>query len=344
MFQVRSQVNESTSARRAAAVADEVVEIEASAPRRGSRTLALSRRVVAMTVAGTLSAAALFTFAFTSRGADVDTSTEAANAAMAVPAAAASAAEMGFADRSREVSRSAVRSNLTDATTDENLKERAAAMGASVESAVAEEWQTNAAVRDRLMDEDMELVSAQSEKLKKEAEDAARRLAEAKKAAAAAKASGVDSSSLSAEDVSNLTSKGASMPVKSNFRVGAGYGATGKWSRYHTGQDFPAPRGTPIYAVASGVVLSSTAGGWAGTNVVIQHSNGGSTLYAHMSRKVVSPGKTVKAGQLIGFVGNTGRSTGPHLHLEYYKPGVTPGDVYKASNPMSFLRSIGARG
>ena len=78
--------------------------------------------------------------------------------------------------------------------------------------------------------------------------------------------------------------------------------------------------------------------------MVIQHSNGGSTLYAHMSRKAVSPGSTVKAGQLIGYVGNTGRSFGSHLHFEYYKPGVTPGDVYNASNPMSFLSSLGVRG
>jgi len=74
---------------------------------------------------------------------------------------------------------------------------------------------------------------------------------------------------------------------------------------------------------------------------VIQHSNGGATLYAHMSKRVVRPGEAVTAGQLIGYVGNTGRSFGAHLHFEYYKPGVTPGDVYSASNPMSFLRSLG---
>nr|WP_255622043.1 M23 family metallopeptidase [Tessaracoccus sp. OS52] len=130
------------------------------------------------------------------------------------------------------------------------------------------------------------------------------------------------------------------MPVKSGYRVGAGFGATGSWSRYHTGQDFPAPSGTKIYAAASGIVLSPTSGSWAGINVVIQHSDG-STLYAHMSKRVVKPGQAVKAGQLIGYVGNTGNSYGPHLHFEYYKPGVTPGDVYSASNPISFLRGLG---
>ena len=131
------------------------------------------------------------------------------------------------------------------------------------------------------------------------------------------------------------------MPLKSNYRVGAGFGATGSWSRHHTGQDFPAPSGTPIYAVASGIVLSPTAGGWAGTNVVIQHSNGGATLYAHMSQRVASTGQAVTAGQLIGYVGNTGRSFGAHLHMEYYSPGVTPGQVYEASDPLAFMRSVG---
>lgn len=334
-------MNQSHNARRAVS-ADDVVEIEASTPtsaRRGSRTLALSRRVVAATLAGTLSAAALFAFAFNSRGSDADAVSEALSADLAVPAAAAQAAQMGFADRSQEVTRSTVRNDLTAAIADENSKERSEVLSESVESAAAEAWKTNATLRDQLMDEDMVLVQAQADKLKKEAEEAARKLEEARKAAAAM---GVQTTEdLSEEDIANLTSSAGSMPLKSGFRMGAGFGARGSWSRYHTGQDFPAPSGTPIYAVASGVVLSSTAGGWAGTNVVLQHSNGGSTLYAHMSQKVVSPGQTVKAGQLIGYVGNTGRSFGAHLHLEYYQPGVTPGDVYSASNPISFIRSLG---
>lgn len=329
------------AARRAADAADDLVELTpATSPARRSSTPAFSfsRRVVALAVSSALSVGALFAFAYASRGGDVDAAGESAE--IAVPAAAASAAAAGFADRSQEVSRSSVRDNLTAAVADENAQERAAAMGASVESAAEAEWMTNASERQRLMDADMQLVSAQSAKLKKEAEEAARKLAEAKKAA---EAMGVSTTGMSAKEIEDLTTKGGSMPVKSNYRIGAGFGATGSWSRYHTGQDFPAPVGTPIYAVASGVVLSPTAGGWAGINVVIQHSNGGSTLYAHMSGKKVRPGQTVKAGQLIGYVGNTGRSFGAHLHLEYYKPGVTPGDVYAASNPMTFLRSLGVR-
>ena len=331
-------MNDDTSvrnARRAAELFDDVVEIDAHPARRSTPArFAVSRRVLALGVAGALSVSALFAFAFTSRG-NVDAAGESLDAA--VPAAAASAAAAGFADRSQEVSRSAVRSNLSEAVADENAKQREAALGASVESATEAEWMTSSTERQRLMEEDLALVAAQSAKLKKEAEEAAQRLEEAKRAAAAA----AGTSNLTSDDVANLTTKGGSMPVKSNYRIGAGFGATGSWSRYHTGQDFPAPVGTPIYAAAAGVVLSPTAGGWAGINVVIQHSNGGSTLYAHMSRKVVSTGQTVRPGQLIGYVGTTGRSFGAHLHFEYYKPGVTPGDVYSASNPMTFLRSLG---
>ncbi len=329
------------TARRAALPAGDVDVVElpqtTGRARRSSGTrFSISRRLVAIAVSGTLAAGALFGVAFAAR--DTGTEVAAESADLAVPAAAASAAAAGFADRSQEVSRASVRDNLTAAVADENADARAAQLGASVESAAEAEWMTSASERERLMDEDMKLVAAQSEKLKKEAEEAARKLAEAKKAAAAM---GLSTAGLSKEDIDNLIDASGSMPVRSNYRMGAGFGATGSWSRYHTGQDFPAPTGTPIYAAASGVVLSPTAGGWAGINVVIQHANGGSTLYAHMSGRTVSPGQTVKAGQLIGYVGNTGRSFGSHLHFEYYKPGTTPGDIYSASNPLTFLRSLG---
>ena len=263
------------------------------------------------------------------------------DASAAIPAAAADAAAKGFADRTEDASRNAVRANLTDAVADETAKDREAAIDAAVDHTHEEMTAEQAAERDRLMEADMQLVAQQADKLKQEAEQAAARMEQARQAAANM---GVDVGNLTSEEILALTTGGASLPVKSNYRIGAGFGATGIWARYHTGQDFPAPAGTPVYAPVSGIVLSPTSASWAGTNIVIMHPNGGSTLYAHLSKRVVSAGQVVKVGDLIGYVGNTGRSFGAHLHFEYYKPGTTPGDVYSASNPMTFLRSMGYNG
>jgi murein DD-endopeptidase MepM/ murein hydrolase activator NlpD len=85
------------------------------------------------------------------------------------------------------------------------------------------------------------------------------------------------------------------------------------------GVDLAAPVGTPIYAAASGQVVISRSGAWNGgygNYIVISHSNGTQTLYSHNSSNVVSQGETVAQGQVIGYVGNTGKSTGPHVHFE----------------------------
>ncbi|WP_221933001.1 M23 family metallopeptidase [Tessaracoccus rhinocerotis] len=316
----------------------EVVLEDAPRAARRRRVSRLGRGVVGATLAGVLAAGSLFGFAFSQRGASEDFSSEELSVEVAIPEAAAAAAAQGFADRTQDASRNAVRSGLTGAVAGEAAKTREEILESSIEGAQEVMTESARQQRDAEMDADMELVAAQADKLKKEAEEAQRRLEEARKAAV-----GLDPDHvISNDDLAAATSGGASMPVKSNgFRMGASFGQRGSWSRYHTGQDFPAPVGTPIYAAASGIVLSPTSGGWAGINVVIQHSNGGATLYAHMSKRVVRPGEAVTAGQLIGYVGNTGRSFGAHLHFEYYKPGVTPGDVYSASNPMSFLRSLG---
>jgi len=91
------------------------------------------------------------------------------------------------------------------------------------------------------------------------------------------------------------------------------------------GIDLAAPTGTPIYASASGTVLLARGGynGGYGNMVIIQHPNGTKTLYAHMSKLATSTGATVAQGELIGYIGSTGRSTGPHLHFE----------VFNAKNP-----------
>ncbi|WOP18762.1 peptidoglycan DD-metalloendopeptidase family protein [Raineyella sp. LH-20] len=135
---------------------------------------------------------------------------------------------------------------------------------------------------------------------------------------------------------------GGATPLKpGTYTLGARFGAVGSWSRYHTGQDFPAPIGTPIYAAAAGVIAPANGGSWAGNHVVIDHPGGGATLYAHMSSTAVRVGQQVQAGQLIGYVGVTGRSFGPHLHWEYYPNAKTVGDPYTAANPVPWLAARG---
>lgn len=98
----------------------------------------------------------------------------------------------------------------------------------------------------------------------------------------------------------------------------------------HTGLDFPADPGTPILAAAGGVVLSAGPHPQYGQLVELDHGNGLVTRYAHTSKMLVKPGDLVKRGQTIAAVGNTGRSTGPHLHFEVLVEGVQ-------QNPARFL-------
>jgi murein DD-endopeptidase MepM/ murein hydrolase activator NlpD len=98
------------------------------------------------------------------------------------------------------------------------------------------------------------------------------------------------------------------------------HGGISQYFRYggHTGIDYRANVGTPIRAAASGVVIQVSTGwsGGYGNQIVVSHGNGVATRYAHLSRISVSPGDTVSQGETIGLSGNSGRSTGPHLHFE----------------------------
>jgi murein DD-endopeptidase MepM/ murein hydrolase activator NlpD len=92
------------------------------------------------------------------------------------------------------------------------------------------------------------------------------------------------------------------------------------YTKLHKGTDFAAPTGTPIYAAGNGRITSYGANGSFGNHAKIEHANGYTTTYAHMSRfaKGLKRGSSVKQGQVIGYVGTTGRSTGPHLHYEVH--------------------------
>ncbi|HLN53696.1 MAG TPA: M23 family metallopeptidase [Lentimicrobium sp.] len=92
-----------------------------------------------------------------------------------------------------------------------------------------------------------------------------------------------------------------------------------KVSKFHEGIDFTASVGTEIYATGDGIVVQSDRKGGYGKCITINHGFGYSTLYAHLSKIDVKPGQKVKRGQIIGRVGNTGKSTAPHLHYEVHK-------------------------
>jgi murein DD-endopeptidase MepM/ murein hydrolase activator NlpD len=87
----------------------------------------------------------------------------------------------------------------------------------------------------------------------------------------------------------------------------------------HNGVDFGTPRGTPVHAAANGTVIIVRNTGWNGgygNYIVVTHPNGTQTLYAHLTNAIVAPGQAVTQGQTIGYSGNTGKSTGAHLHFE----------------------------
>ena len=104
-----------------------------------------------------------------------------------------------------------------------------------------------------------------------------------------------------------------------------------KTNKMHTGMDFTAPIGTPIYATGNGTVQSAEydKGGY-GNCVIINHGYGYHTLYGHMTRFTAYPGQQVKRGDVIGYIGSTGKSTGPHVHYEVIKNGdkINPVNFY----------------
>lgn len=104
-------------------------------------------------------------------------------------------------------------------------------------------------------------------------------------------------------------------PLKSGVRTSA-YGWRARWNRPHRGVDINLNVGDPVYCVFPGVVRVATAMGGYGNVIVVRHYNGLETVYGHLSKIKVKPHQEVQAGTVIGLGGNTGHSTGPHLHFE----------------------------
>lgn len=131
------------------------------------------------------------------------------------------------------------------------------------------------------------------------------------------------------EDYRSLGSGRFLWPVPHFYKVSSEFGP--RRGKHHDGIDIPAPRGTPIVAVDSGVVIYSDNGirGY-GNMVVLAHSDELFTVYAHNKKNLVIKGDKVKRGEIIAHVGNTGRSSGPHLHFEIRVKN-------KVRNPAQFL-------
>lgn len=116
-------------------------------------------------------------------------------------------------------------------------------------------------------------------------------------------------------------------PVDTQYRIGAKFGPRVhplyNTVRQHNGVDIIAPEGTNVYATADGevVILEDSTKGSSGIYIIINHGGIFSTMYSHLSERLVKDGQEIKRGDIIGKVGNTGRSTGPHLHYEVMKNG-----------------------
>lgn len=139
-----------------------------------------------------------------------------------------------------------------------------------------------------------------------------------------------------------LASIPAIQPVsnKDLSRIASGFGyridPIYKTVKFHAGLDFTAPSGTPIYATGDGVVEEASLSdvGY-GNHVVVRHGYGYKTLYGHMLRTKVKNGQTIKRGDVLGWVGSTGKSTGPHCHYEVMKNGEKVDPVYFFFNDLS---------
>jgi murein DD-endopeptidase MepM/ murein hydrolase activator NlpD len=116
------------------------------------------------------------------------------------------------------------------------------------------------------------------------------------------------------------------LPVDHYELTGRFGDTSGLWSTVHTGLDFAAPYGTDIRSVTAGVVVSSAYDGSYGLKTVVRAPDGTVLWYCHQSDASVSPGQHVEPGDLIGAIGDSGNTTGPHLHLEVHPHGGDPVD------------------
>ena len=158
---------------------------------------------------------------------------------------------------------------------------------------------------------------------------------------------GLSKQSYSFDTITNLVNKKSEMlrcipairPMPNIYEISSGFGRRYhpilKTLRPHTGIDIAAKKGTPVYATADGTISNQKPGSGYGNVIVINHGYSYQTLYAHLSKKAVKPGQKVTRGQIIGYVGNTGLSLGPHLHYEVIKDGTYVNPIHYFFNDIT---------
>ena len=173
----------------------------------------------------------------------------------------------------------------------------------------------------------LEAARARVDEQQRVSRDRTRKAVEQKTAAAAAKAKAL----AAAEAERRARHKWVKPIAGATFTSGYGW----RWGRMHNGNDFATPIGTPLVAMSSGTVTFVGQDGGYGNKVEIEYWDGTVSWYAHMSNFNVTVGQQVSPGDLVGSTGNTGSSTGPHLHLEIHPDGGA------AVNPAPWLHEHG---
>ncbi len=179
--------------------------------------------------------------------------------------------------------------------------------------------------------------AAEAERAAAEAAEAARKTEKAERSASAAAAAAAEKATADSGRTAgkaDTSSLGGAVQLVTG-RVTSGFGA--RWGTRHEGLDIAAPIGTPIRVPLGGTVVDSGPASGFGLWVRVRHDDGTVTTYGHVNRSFVSKGQQVEAGQKIAEVGNRGRSTGPHLHIEVTSAGGTK------INPRPWLDQHGIR-
>ncbi len=201
-----------------------------------------------------------------------------------------------------------------------NATRRTRKQVAATTKAVAERTAEQRAVRDRLAWSQRELATARRDKrstladVREDKHDALEHMTEllAQSATLSARIRSAQSSGVVPAPTGRASAAGFVWPVHGILTSGFGW----RWGRMHEGIDLAVPSGTPVVAAASGtVVVAGWLGGY-GNLVVIDHGNGIATAYGHNTSVTVGYGQSVAQGQLVAYSGNTGHSTGPHVHFE----------------------------